>query len=252
MPPIIVTLTSGLSKSLRRAPKGGLRHDTTGRQYLGGQFVPAALWEQQKQAGKDGLAPLLADVGDALQFLRLSYQQNAALQQHLDLVEQLKIPTIPLTNVEARLKATIRNAYRDAFLLGKRTAGNLTGITPDEAKALLKVRKDEYIYVRRFLADMRTGAGVMDYGRRMDYYAAAAREAYWLGWVMASRTSRRMISWMRGPTSDSCEDCVRFEQHGPYTADEFYREVASLGYLPQSGRLQCLGKHCQCRLEEST
>ena len=246
MPPIIVTLT----KSLRRAPKGGIRHDATGKRYIGGQFVPAALWEQQKQAGKDGLAPLLADVGDALQFLRLSYQQNAALQQHLDLVAHLKIPTIPLTTVEARLKATIRNAYRDAFLLGKRTVGNLTGITADEAKTLLKVRRDEYIYVRRFLADMRSGAGVMDYGRRMAAYQNAVRQAYWTGYVLGDVSATRRIRWTFGPTEEHCTTCAGMVAKGPMTMAEFLPYLRQ-DVVPQSGALECKGISCQCRLTDA-
>ena len=246
MPPIIVTL----SKSLRRAPKGGIRHDATNKMYGGGQFVPAALWEQQKQAGKDGLAPLLAETGDALQFLRLSYQQNAALQQHLDLAQQLKIPTIPLTTVEARLKATIRAAYEQAFLLGKRTGGNLTGVTPDDAKALLKVRRDEYKYLKGFMADMKAGAGVMDYGRRMEYYANAVKEAYWLGFVRGDSSPTRRIEWRMGETLEKCQTCVDMAAKGPMTMAEFLPYVRRQ-ILPQSGALICKGRHCQCRLVDA-
>lgn len=251
MPPLIIRLPAlPLTKSLRRAPKGGIRHDATGKQYAGGTFIPAALWESERTAAKDGLATLLTETADALQFLRLSYQQNAALAAHPDIAHQYKIPIIPLSTVEARLKTTIRNGYRDAFLLGKRAAGNLTGITPDEAKALLKVRKDEYNFLRQFLSAMRGGGGVMDYGQRTEMYAMAVREAYWLGWVLSNLASTRTITWKRGETSDSCVDCCRFEAHGPYTAAEFWHDVASKGYLPQAGKLKCLGRHCRCFLTD--
>lgn len=243
--PIIITL----SKSLRRAPKGGIRHDTTGKHFRGGQFVPAALWEQQKQAGKDGLAPLLAETGDALQFLRLSYQQNAALQQHLDLAAQFKIPTIPLTTVEARLKATIRNAYTEAFLLGKRTVGNLTSVTPEEAKALRKVRREEYIWLRGFMNDMKAGAGVMDYGRRMAAYANAVRQAYWTGWVYGDKSPGRMVRWAYGPTEEHCESCSGMVAKGPMSIADFLPYVER-DLVPQSGALFCKGILCRCVLED--
>lgn len=236
------------SAALRRAPKGGIKH-IDGKDYGGGQFIPDALWEGEKQSGKDGLAPLLTDTADALQFLRLSYQQNAALAQHPEIARQYQIPVIPLTTVEARLKATIRKSYNEAFLLGKRSVGNLTSITNDEAKALLKVRRDEFKFLRGFLSDLRAGGGTMEYGQRMEAYGNAVKEAYWLGFFRGNMDATRRISWVRGQTSDSCRDCIRFEAHGPYTVEAFLMEVVENGYLPQSGKLDCVGIHCQCRLE---
>jgi hypothetical protein len=238
------------SAALRRAPKGGLRH-TDGTAYGGGQFIPAALWEGEKQAGKDGLTPLLADTADALQFLRLSYQQNSALALHPQITQQYKVPVIPLSTIEARLKATIRKSYNESFLLGKRSAGNLASITPQEAKALLKVRRDEFRFLKGFLSDLRTGGGTMEYGQRMEAYGNAVKEAYWLGWCLGDMSETRRIYWVRGLTSDSCKDCKRFEAHGPYTASEFQAEVLGKGYLPQGGSLACIGIHCKCRLEDA-
>ena len=241
-----------LVKSLRRAPAGGIRHGDTGRHFAGGQFIPADLWAQEKQAGREGLAPLLAETADALQFLRLSYQQNSALSAHPEIAQQYKIPVIPLSTVEARLKTTIRNAYRDAFLLGKRTVGNLTSVTPAEAKALLKVRKDEFKFLRGFLTAMRTGGGVMEYGQRMEAYGNAVREAYWLGWCIGDKSPTRRISWVAGSTSDKCVNCVAFAAHGAYTMPEFMDQVLGLGFLPQSGKLACRGIHCLCSLSDTS
>ena len=237
-------------KSLRRAPAGGIRHPLSQRMFAGGQYIPADLWNREKQAGKDGLSPLIAETANTLQFLRLSYQQNVALSAHPEIAQQYKIPVIPLTTVEARLKTAVRNSYRDAFLLGKRTVGNLTSVTKAESKALLKVRKDEFKFLRGFLSDMRTGGGVMEYGRRMETYGNAVREAYWLGWCLGDTSESRRISWLMGPTIEKCDDCVRFNAHGAYTRAEFIAEVLGKGYLPQGGTLACHGIHCLCSLSD--
>lgn len=236
-----------LIKSLRRAPGGGIaRLEPELPSYKGGQFIDNRLWFEERRKAADSFPGVLDAFGDRLQFLRAMYEQNAALLRE----HKTAVKLVPLTTIEAHAKTAIREVYEQAFLLGKRSAGNLFALTADDKKALAKTRADEFYYLRRFLSDMRAQQGVMPYEQRMDYYRAAAREAYWLGWTLANRRPDRLITWDMGAT-EHCRDCLRFHNHGPYTAADFWREVAGQGYLPQSGKLECKGYFCQCRLRET-
>lgn len=227
----------------RRAPRGGLVAPE--RFYRGGQFLPTVVWEQQKREAKASMPGILERFGDNMQFLRAVYEQNAALA-----AEGLtKVKLLPLTTVEARMKATVRSAYEEAFLAGKRSTGNLTAVTDAERKVVRALCRDEYKYLRGFLSDMRGGQGRMPYEQRMEYYQMAARELYNLGFVLGDLRPGRALRWIFGDTQH-CRDCKRFADHGWYTISDFIREVLTPGYLPQSGKLACLGRHCKCSLEE--
>ena len=226
----------------RRAPKGGIEA------YRGGQFIPTELWQQERRKAADALPDLLDAFGDRLQFLRLMYEQNHALA-----VEgTTKVKLVPLTTIEAQMKSAVREAYQRAFLLGKRASGNLMSATEDEIAWVKKIRLDEFKYLRNFLGDIRTDGGVMSYETRADMYVMATRELYFLGWVLGNRDPKRRILWRRNPKKESCSDCLRFAEHGPYTFAEFMRDVLGKGFLPCSGRLKCLGYRCGCTLEDVT
>lgn len=226
-----------LLKSLRRAPAGGLHG------YRGGQFLPAQIWESEKRAAEEALPARLLAFGDDLQALRELYEQNSALIR--EGVTRVKL--IPLSTVAARMKTTVRRAYDDLFLLGKRASGNLRSMTEQDRRAVKALRIDEYRYLRRFLADMHGQTGVIDYASRMDYYRAAGREVFWLGWLLGDQSLERRIAWDLGPT-EHCGDCLRIANGNPYTVADFIAKV--LPYLPNSGRLECLGYNCRCRLVE--
>ena len=225
----------------RQAPRGGI-----GR-YRGGQFIDTATLRLQAQDAVSSMGRILEDFGVRLQFLRAVYEQNAALR----MVRDLPITPMPLSTIEYQMKATIRDVYERAFLAGKRSAGNLFGITPDEAKAIRRSRLDEYKWLRKFLADIRGGGGRMGYQDRMDYYRGAAREIFWLGWVLADTRPSRKITWHWGDTVDHCSDCRGYANHGPYTVADFRRNVMSRGHLPQSGALECMGYSCRCWLSDN-
>jgi hypothetical protein len=223
----------------RRAPAGGLGA------FRGGQFVSDALWRQERARAKEDLSPTLDRFGDRFQLLRALYEQNAALEAAKVTVVKL----VPLTTIEAGIKTAIRDAYQEAFTLGKRHAGNLLAVTDADQKAIQKVRRDEYRYLRGFLDDMRAQTGVMDYTLRGDYYRAAARELFSLGFVLGNQNNGRKIIWNLGK-AEHCVDCRRFAAHGPYPVQDFIKNVLGQGYLPQSGRLKCRGYYCKCSLEE--
>lgn len=237
MPNLVVLLEKAIH---RRAPKGGLSG------FQGGQFLPASVWQEEKQRAADALPLLLESFGEKLQFYRAIFEQNAALRRE----GRTQVSLVPFTTIEARIKTEIRDVYARAFLYGKRAAGNLTSASPDEQDAVKGLRRDEFQYLRNFLSDMEQNAGQMDYAKRMDYYRAAARELYWLGFVLGNQNPDRRIRWVNGPT-EHCKDCLRFAAMGAMSVKDFIARILEPGYLPQSGKLACLGYHCQCRLEEA-
>ena len=88
-----------LTKSLRRAPRGGIPEPSTARQFKGGQFIPATLWNEQKAKAKAALPGLLAKTGDRLQLLRAVYEQNAALSRE----GISKIKRVPLRSIQKQM-----------------------------------------------------------------------------------------------------------------------------------------------------
>jgi hypothetical protein len=217
-----------------RAPAGGLKD------YGGGQFIPAKMVRIEKELAQEAMPDLIEDFSDTLQGYREQYEQQVALAEE----GTTKVKLIPLSTIEARIKKTIRNSYARAFILGKRSAGDFTSATADQQKELKKLRYDEFTYLKKFLGAMKDGSGEMPYEKRMEMYAQAVREAYWLGWVLGLPKDET-ISWLVGPT-EHCADCLSFNRHGPYTVEDFKKEV--LPKLPNSGLLSCLGFHCQCSL----
>ena len=231
-----------------RAPAGGITHYQTSQEFKGGQFIPKDLLEHEKQAAVDAMPDLISEFSSDLQLLRGIYEQNAGLiQSGITAYGPQKKPLVPLSTIEARMKAAVRNTYSRAFILGKRASGDLTGATEREIKILQTLRLDEYRYLRGFLSDMKTGSGVMDYQHRMEMYANAARESFWLGWVSAKKSGA--ITWRLGPT-EHCEDCLKFSEHGPYSVQDFIDQV--LPMVPQSGALTCKGFHCLCSLSDGS
>ncbi|PIX45304.1 MAG: hypothetical protein COZ56_02125 [Armatimonadetes bacterium CG_4_8_14_3_um_filter_58_9] len=147
-----------------------------------------------------------------------------------------------------RSRRDIRIAYRDLFEAGKRSAGNALQITPEENKALEKLRRDEFLYLRNFLQDIRHGIGVMDYERRAELYGNASGEALWAGFVAGDLSHNRWLRWRLNETAEDCPDCLRLAsggrwKNGIYSANELIR----MGIFPTSGRLACT-TNCKCRL----
>lgn len=153
------------------------------------------------------------------------------------------------SQAEYRMKRTIREHYRSAYELGKRSAGNLYLIEPNEERWLKRLRYDEFKYLRGFLDDIDAGKGVMAYDRRMDMYAKAIREVVWMGWLMGNRDRRRRIVWHYSQEKEHCADCAQFDGRS-WTVEGFLKHVKRTGKLPQSGALECLGYRCGCWLDE--
>lgn len=224
---------------LRRAPSGGY-----GETYAGGQFIPATAWNREKAAAKASLPDILKVFGKQMQYLRKVWEAQTELGENP--------PKSMPTPGETRwmMKTVIRQTYEQAFIAGKRAGGNLFSPTDDDKRAIKKVRLDEFRYLEKFMSDMATGAGVMDYRERMNYYTKAARELFWLGFVRADLDTSRKIVWHINPEKEHCKSCLDAEAAGEIPADEFWRDYASKGILPKSGALDCLGYRCGCWLTD--
>jgi len=150
-----------------------------------------------------------------------------------------------------RARRDIRIAYRDMFEQGKRSAGNLLSMDTSEGKLLERLRRDEFLYLRNFMADIRHGSGKMDYGERANLYGNAAGEAAWAGFVAGDLSHDRWLKWVWSPESEHCVDCEKLSKAGRWK-DGIYsaNELMRMGVFPGSGKLTCTTR-CNCRLEET-
>lgn len=224
-----------------RAPKGGIG------QYKGGQFIPIALVDYEKRVATEAFGALQDEFAKDIQFLR-------AVAQLVSNVKNTDVevpPPLSKKTVEDRAVRAIRSYYSRAFLLGKRSAGNLLSISETERSVLRKVRTDEYKFLRKFLQDIDDKVGKIPYEKRAAFYANALREAYWLGFCLGDTSKTRRIYWYFGNTIEHCTDCAYFaKQAGGWSMEDFYEQAIKPGKMPQSGSLECKGFYCQCYLTD--
>lgn len=172
------------------------------------------------------------------------------LSEHLSDLQEGKLTR---GQAEYRMKRDIREHYRAAFELGKRTSGNLYLLTHAEERWLKKLRYDEFRYLRGFLDDVEAGRGIMPYPKRLDMYAKAIREVGWMGWLIGNMSPKRRIAWHWAGGKEHCRTCAHLAVEGfgrPMPVKQFLKMVKRTGHLPQSGSLECLGYNCGCWLEE--
>jgi len=222
-----------------RSPAGGFAG------FRGGQFLPVAVVAEESARAYQEVPNLLREFSSSFGMLQQLYHQNALLVSE----GKTAVPLVPLGAIENQMKAGIRASYLSAMTLGKRAAGDLRATTDEEQAYLKRLRLDEYQFLRGFTGDMRTGGGRMDYGERAEWYVNAVREVFWLGWVLGQKPGS-VISWHNGDTAH-CRSCDEFASHGPYSLEDFRRDVLDRGYLPQAGALDCRGFHCRCFLTSS-
>lgn len=234
-----------LVKSLRRAPGGGIVQPVTQTRFRGGQYIPADLWAEQKQQAKDALPALLERTGDRLQFHRQVYEQNSALIRE----GITKVKRVSLLSIQKQMEGVVAEAYDEAFLLGKKASGNLFAMTDADRKIVRAIREDEFKYLRGFMKDIRNEDGVMSYELRADFYKIAVRELWHMGFVVGNKTPGRYLKFTLGPT-EHCKSCLFMAKFGWMAVKEFIALVARYGLLPASGKLDCKGYRCQCRVLE--
>jgi hypothetical protein len=233
---------SPIEKAAADRPFHDLRHAS-------GKFGAVADMSVEVARAHEALPSLLDAFGDRMELLRRVYVQNIAVAAE----EKSVVDLVPLHEIERQMQAAIAETYARALSLGKRAAADLTSATEDQKRNLAALCRDEYGYLSGFCGAMRDGAGRMPYDERMQWYTLAAREAFWMGWVMARPASlHRMITWHYGDTLAHCAQCLKFGAHGPYSIEEFRSDVLDKGFLPQSGRLECRGRHCRCWLSDNS
>jgi hypothetical protein len=150
----------------------------------------------------------------------------------------------------SRGRAAIGEYYERLVRAGMQAAGNPAVLLSARERVLIdRIVRDEGDFWQGFMEDIAAGRGRMDYDERFAAYVNAAREAYWLGWVVGDMRPGRRIRWVLGET-DHCRSCLGMAQGGPYSPEAFLSAGVARGYLPQSGSLECKGIRCQCRLED--
>jgi len=170
-------------------------------------------------------------------------------------------------DTERALQGFIRNSYREQLLLGRAAAGVTTPPGDAESKVLERLRRNEYVFVERFLDDIVRGDLRMPLERRAALYGNATREAFWLGFLYANLSTGRYLRWVMRPDAEHCPDCAYLSGtplpnlsqytsenslpfggrwgNGTYSA----QELAYLAVVPQSGTLACT-TNCKCVLQE--
>lgn len=149
-----------------------------------------------------------------------------------------------------RGRESIAEYYEQIFRRGMQAAGNpAILLTPRDRSALSRIVRDEGDFWQSFMRDVAAGTGKIPYPERQGMYTNAAREAFWLGWVLGDLRPRRRIRWVMGPT-EHCDTCLAMAARGPMSPFLFLQEALAKGFLPQSGYLDCKGIHCQCKLVE--
>lgn len=149
----------------------------------------------------------------------------------------------------ARGREDIKDTYEQLYRAGMQSAGNPgLRLTSQDVALINRTAEDEAQYFTKFMEDVSTGSGKMDYGKRLSMYEPASRHAFWSGFVMGNQRKTRRILWQLGPT-EHCYSCLYMNRLGTIDIPTFIKEGLKRGWVPQSGDLDCKGVHCQCRLE---
>lgn len=166
-----------------------------------------------------------------------------AAQRHLDKLQR---------SFDARARVIIRRHYETQWTLGRRAAGNMLPIDADERKQLENMQRNEQQYFVNLLRDLRHQTWGMSPWRRIPMYAAASREAYWAGKVLADLSPDVYYQWQENAESEHCEDCQVMSRGGRWKGTTYAGtysaiELSRIGVFPCSGQLTCC-THCHCEL----
>lgn len=227
---------SKIEKSVEKKPK----------EYKGGLYLSPEIVSEEKKKAYEAFPSLMDAFNAKMQFGRLLYEQNMHLMErgfHDDIVGP--------DAFEDFFWLILQENYFRSVIIGKRSVGNLTSIDKDEADILMPMMLEQRPYLHKFMEDMASKDGSMDYERRMGMYTKSMQDCFWLGFVLGDRDPDRRLTWHYGDTIQHCESCKGFAEHGPYTVDEFIEDIVKPGLLPQSGGLACGGWFCRCFLTDN-
>ena len=107
------------------------------------------------------------------------------------------------TTTERGLQAAIRGAYSEQMRLGKRAGWNWRDLDKAESRSIMRLRREEYAFVTRFLDDIGADRLKMPVERRAALYGNAGLEAFWQGFLYADQSSGRYLQWV----NDEAEHC---------------------------------------------
>lgn len=228
-------------------------HPAHYRQRSGGRFVAGEHHSRVQARGARGRFRQRLTQGECAEAGKLAEDHLKDLRHRLAVhAGLLQGGHVDAQTFHALCRMELETFYPLLYRTGKQAAGDpgivLTGQDKAVVNALLR---DEMDFLAGFAADAAEGRGRVPYGERADMYARAAAEMVYLGWLFGDQRRGRKIRWRFGPTEEHCSDCARFEKAGWMPVAEFIKKVAARGYMPRSGRLECVGVNCLCWLQES-
>jgi hypothetical protein len=166
-----------------------------------------------------------------------------AAGRHLDKLQR---------SFDARARGIIRRHYERQWMLGRKAAGNMLPMGDDERKQLENMQRNEQQYFVNLLRDLRHGTWGMSPWRRIPMYAAASREAFWAGKVLADLSPDIYYQWQEDAEVEHCGDCQTMSHGGRWKGTTYAGtysavELSRIGVFPCSGQLSCC-THCHCQL----
>lgn len=153
------------------------------------QGVGPEVMEREARRAKERSAQVRSDLQDQTIALFSAYQA-AAENLSGDALEDLR------GTIERGLKSAIRSAYREQFRLGKRHGWNWEDLDDAEEKFLERLRREEYVFVKRFLDDIERDRLGMPVAQRAQLYGNAGDEAFWQGYLYADQSRGRYLKWV--------------------------------------------------------
>ncbi len=142
---------------------------------------------------------------------------------------------------EAGLRKLMREYYRKAFELGHESSGmaDWVELSDRDHEWVNSSYKEEVRYLVRFLDDIESGNGKVDYRKRWEMYVETLEHVFFSG-KMVSVPEGYVIDWVMNRSAEHCGGCEFLRKNSPYTRN-------SLPTVPKAGATPCLS-NCRCRL----
>lgn len=155
-------------------------------------------------------------------------------------IELLRGGNIDVSTAYRKLRELFKDYYHQAFMLGYESSGlsDFIEVDKEELKWVDSALREETKYLLKFLQDVATSQGKMDYLKRWEMYVNTLDHVYW-GGRMVVVPEGFVIDWVLMP-AEHCEGCILLAKNSPYTRD-------TLPTTPRAGATPCLS-NCKCRL----
>lgn len=146
-----------------------------------------------------------------------------------------------------KFKEILNDGHTDAWVLGRRLAGDLSKVTIDDELVGLAFADSQSDFLLGFLADIENGRYLDDEEKlivgavrnRANLYAQVMRGTSGSSFVATSADNEE-FEWVMGAVEDHCDDC-------PYMANSSPWDQSTLFAFPGDGSTKCLG-NCKCSL----